>query len=627
MSQKAFSQCLVLADSMVDIASWFENGRDWPLLAPTPRADWLTLLSKSREHICASLGECNRDEVENLLRSKFFQQPDVATRTGLVFERSTAGQSRVESAREIMAAGWTHPMATHAFVVAALDAQPWELPVMRDLQACSENAIESYLRWLFIRPAFREPGDDTRYVSWLAGMLDWLRDVIGDPQQHSRFSLIANAIVGNLDLGMIIYSDVSIRPVLDARARLLDTLASQIETLRGSGPGPTATRPRGGRIRLGILLRNILRSPDPLTFCSQFEYFDPERYEIIIYSRDLIDRQCEHDISLYQRLFRFVSSVRSLNSLSVRETADRIHSDDLDIFIYSSAATIGASTVDLLARLRLGRIQILMNSFVPMSTGFESFTHLATVKPAPESEATLLSECREKFVEIPEVLLSYPPFVPQPPVRQINRNALRIPADAVVLYNGGAADKIVPALMEAWVRALSRIPGSYLLLAPFNPGWSGARAAVNLNGLINSTCRRLGVDARRVVVLRELSPRDTHQLYELSTLYLGTFPHGSSTSVALAMQAAVPAVTRRSPWLRGTGDASIVQSIGLDELVAADADAYVELTVRLAQDTEWRAAIRQKILDALPGAPFLSSRRYGEALQGVFDKLTEEIFT
>lgn len=626
MSQDAASKCATLADGMADVASWFRNGQDWPLLAPPPRAEWLALLRSSREQLCASLSQCSREEVETVLRARLFQRPDVSTQLGLVFDRPAAVASRIAAAREIMAAGWSHPMAAHAFTIAVLDAQPWEMPIMRDLHTCPEHVMERYLTWLFVRPVYRAIGDDAKYVAWLPEMLGWLKQQVDAPALRQRLAVLINTTIRHLDIGMVIYSDVQVRPVLDARAGLIEAMTRQIETLHGSGPGPTALRPANRRIRLGILLRTIMKHPDPQAFCSQFEHFDQERYEIIVYSQDLVDRQCEHDISLYQRLFRFVSAVRTLNGLDVRQMVDRIHADDLDVFVYSYAATIGASPTDLLVSSRLARVQILMNSYVPMSTGFSSFTHVATVAPAPESRASLLGECREEFAEIPRVLLSYLPFVPQPAVRPINRAALRISANAVVLYNGGAVDKIVPVQLDAWVRALARIPGSVLVLAPFNPGWSGVSGATSLHGLIESTCRTHRVDPRRIIVLRELSPRDTHQLYELATVYLGTFPHGSSTSVALALQAGVPAVTRRSPWLRGTGDASIVQSIGLDELVAADADAYVDLTVRLATDAPFRAQVCEKMRAALPTAPFLALSDYGHALQGLFDRLAHESF-
>ncbi|MCA0375356.1 MAG: hypothetical protein LCH84_06785 [Gemmatimonadetes bacterium] len=627
MSLDAATKCTSLADSMAEVTQWFQHGTDWPLLAPAPRADWLALLRRSREELCALLGQCTRDEAAAVVRSTLFAQGDAPIVAGLVFDRTPAAESRLTAAREIMQAGWSHPMAVHAFIIAVLDAQPWEMPRMCDLHACPESVMERYLTWLFQRPVYGAVGDDARYVAWLVEMLDCMREQLRNPKLASRKALLVNTLLRRLDISMVVHTDVSIRAVLEARARLVEAMAADIEVLRGTRSAAQGPRPEGRRIRLGFLVRTIMKHPDPLAFCAQFEHFDPSRYEIVLYSQDLVDRQCEHDVALYQRLFRFVHEVRTLNGLSVRQMIDRVQGDDLDVFVYSYAAQIGASPVDLLANAKLARVQVLMNSHVPIATGLPSFTHVATVAPAPEARASLLGELvHEQLAEIPRVLLSYLPHVPQPPVRRIDRAALRIPADGVVLYNGGAVDKIVPVQLDAWVRALARIPHSWLVLAPFNPGWNGTRGAVTLHALISRTCRAHQVDPRRVVVLRELSPRDTQQLYDMARVYLGTFPHGSSTSVALAMQAGVPAATRRSPWLRGTGDASIVQSIGLDDLVAADADAYVDLVVRLATDGAYHADVCARMAAALPTAPFLASADYGRALQGMFDRLAFEAF-
>ena len=339
-----------------------------------------------------------------------------------------------------------------------------------------------------------------------------------------------------------------------------------------------------------------------------------------------MDRQCTHDIALYKRLFNFVSAVHSLNGLSVRDMIDKVHADDLDIFVFSYAATIGVTPTDCLVNARLARIQVLMNSFVPIATGLPSFSHVATVRPPAASRATIEGECREALAEIPQVLLSYPPARAETPERIITRAILGIPDDAPVLYNGGAVDKIVPLLTRSWIRALARIPNGYLVLAPFNPGWTGAVGAPNLFGLLDNVCAAEGVARDRVIVLRELSPRDTTQILQFSTAYLGTFPHGSSTSIALALQAGVPVATRRSPWLRGTGDASIVNSIGVGEMIADNADEYVDLVVRLAIDAAWNRTLRERIVSALPTAPFLSSPEYGRSLQHMFDDLAHTSF-
>ncbi|MCU0635819.1 MAG: hypothetical protein MUE41_13170 [Gemmatimonadaceae bacterium] len=621
MSLEHAARCAQLVDAIHEAGARLRHGQHWPLIAPAPDAALREQLLFSREYICGALGSCSTGEVESILRSIFFGDPESVVTSGLLREHTPVTQARLDAARAILAEGWSHPQATHAFVIAVLHASPYEMPLMPDLHACSELVVERYLIWLFQRPAFRRVGDDARYVHWLTGMLEWLRERILDPRLATRLGVLVRTTVQRLDIGMMIYSDVAIRDVLDARARLIETITAQSPTLRPTRPGGAPPRKGGDKIRLGFLIRTILKHPDPLAFCSQFEHFDLDRYEIVLYSQDLIDRQCTHDIPLYQRLFRIVSAIHTVNGLTVQEMADRIHADDLDIFVYSFAGHIGANMTECLVSAPLARLQVVMNSYVPIATGLPSFTHVATVRPTPAMRATLVGECREELAEIPRVLLSYLPARTEAPTRRISRELLGIPEHAPVFYNGGAADKIVPVLAQAWIRTLARVPGSVLVLAPFNPGWSGVNGNIVLQGLLDDLCAAEGVARSRIIVLRELSPRDTGQLQSMATVYFGTFPHGSSTSVALSLQAHVPVVARRSPWLRGTGDASLLDSIDLQELVADDADGYVDLAVRLATDRAYHADVVRRIGEALPTAPFLGSVAYGRGLQTMFDRL------
>jgi predicted O-linked N-acetylglucosamine transferase (SPINDLY family) len=617
--------CATLADGIHDIARVLSYGDNWPLIAPEPDARLLDGVLRAREGFCANLEHCGVDDVDAVLRSTLFLHGTAPMLTGVVQHRSTATRARMAAAIPIMQQGWSHAMARHAFAIAVLHAVPHEVPLMRDSHLVPEFVLERYLTWLFARPCFAAIGDDAAYVAWLPAMLDWVSTMLVDTRITNR-ALVINTVLRKLDIGMIIYSDVNIRPVLDARARLLSALTAQSESLRAASQPPTRARPATPRIRLGFLLRTVMRHPDPLAFCAQFEHFDRDRYEFILYSHDLIDRQCSHDVALYQRLFSFVSTVRSLNGRSVRDMIDAVRADDLDVFVFAYAATIGATPTDCLISTRLARVQIVMNSYVPLATGLPSFTHVATVAPAPDCAASLRSECSEALVEIPRVLISYPPAESELPERTISRATLGIPPDAPVFFNGGAVDKIVPVLAASWLRILAATPGSVLVLAPFNPGWSGTQAAATLFALLARMCREHGVERSRVIVLRELSPRDTHQILRFSTAYLGTFPHGSSTSIALALQAGVPVIARRSPWLRGTGDASLANSIGLHELVAADADEYVRIAVRLGSDHTWHQQLQHRINAALPTAPFLSSPEYGRGLQQMFDQLAAQSF-
>ena len=309
MSVEAAAICSSLADGILEIGKSIRSGADWPLVAPQFDASIRNALVRAREQFCDSLGHCSAAEAETIIRCALFQASDVPITVGLVFERGGAAEQRIEAAHAIMAKGWTHPMARHAFLIAVLHAQPMDMPFMASPGTCPDFLLERYLTWLFRRPNFRRAGDDARYVKWLVTMLEWLHTSLRAPELQRQRGMVLSLMLQKLDIGMMIYSDVSIRPVLDARARLIATVTGMADALRGTRIGGPPTRAPGGRIRLGFLIRTLMRHPDPLAFCSQFENFDRDRYEIILYSHDLVDRQCNHDITLYQRIFGFVSAV------------------------------------------------------------------------------------------------------------------------------------------------------------------------------------------------------------------------------------------------------------------------------------------------------------------------------
>ncbi len=75
-------------------------------------------------------------------------------------------------------------------------------------------------------------------------------------------------------------------------------------------------------------------------------------------------------------------------------------------------------------------------------------------------------------------------------------------------------------------------------------------------------------------------------------IMLDTLGFSGFNTVMQALGHGLPVVTLRGRFLRGRLGSGILESIGADELVAADADAYVELAVALACDLPRRRALR-----------------------------------
>src|SRR6202012_1848536 len=61
-----------------------------------------------------------------------------------------------------------------------------------------------------------------------------------------------------------------------------------------------------------------------------------------------------------------------------------------------------------------------------------------------------------------------------PATIEVSRARLGIAAGTGEFFSGGNFFKILPELSETWARILAAVPGSVLVLMPFNPNWSSS---------------------------------------------------------------------------------------------------------------------------------------------------------
>ena len=73
--------------------------------------------------------------------------------------------------------------------------------------------------------------------------------------------------------------------------------------------------------------------------------------------------------------------------------------------------------------------------------------------------------------------------------------------------------------------------------------------------------------------------------------------NGMNTSLE-AFAVGTPVVTLPAALQRGRHTQAMYRRMGLDDLIAADADGYVEQAVRLANDASYRRAVSDRILAA-----------------------------
>ena len=102
---------------------------------------------------------------------------------------------------------------------------------------------------------------------------------------------------------------------------------------------------------------------------------------------------------------------------------------------------------------------------------------------------------------------------------------------------------------------------------------------------------------------------------------LDTFPQNGGITTADALLMGVPVVTLLADRVSGRSSASMLHTLGLDDLVARTTDQYVEIAAGLAGDLDRLSRERATLRERLLGSPLGDTRAYTRAVEATYRQL------
>src|SRR6185369_6338469 len=161
-----------------------------------------------------------------------------------------------------------------------------------------------------------------------------------------------------------------------------------------------------------------------------------------------------------------------------------------------------------------------------------------------------------------------------------------LPPEGFVFCCFNAAWKISPAMFDIWMRLLTAVPGSILWLLDDNPVAKRNLAAV---------AATRGVDPARLIFAPRLPSAAHLARHRLADLFLDTLPYNAHTTASDALWAGLPLLTCLGAGFDGRVAASLLETIGLPELVTHSIEDYESLALGLARDPARLAALKTKL--------------------------------
>ena len=184
-----------------------------------------------------------------------------------------------------------------------------------------------------------------------------------------------------------------------------------------------------------------------------------------------------------------------------------------------------------------------------------------------------------------------------------------LPADGFVYCCFNNAYKITPEIFASWMRIMAAVPGSVLWLLA-NDSDSIAR--------LRGAAEAQGVDPARLVFGPSLPSAQHLARHRLADVFLDTLPYNAHTTASDALWAGLPVLTQLGQAFAGRVAASLLNAVGLPEMITQDATDYEALAIALGRDPARAAALKAKLAAAIPKAPLFDTPRFTRHLEHAY---------
>ena len=170
-------------------------------------------------------------------------------------------------------------------------------------------------------------------------------------------------------------------------------------------------------------------------------------------------------------------------------------------------------------------------------------------------------------------------------------------------------------MFESWMRILQKAPRSVLWLYAENP-W----ASENLLGRASEW----GVSNERLIFSERVpNIADHFARYTLANLFLDTSSYGGHTTASDALWAGLPVLTLSGKSFVSRVAASLLENIGLPELITHSSEQYETLAIELATNPGRLATLKDRLTRNRSVTPLFDTPRFTKHLESAYRAIYE----
>jgi predicted O-linked N-acetylglucosamine transferase (SPINDLY family) len=387
-------------------------------------------------------------------------------------------------------------------------------------------------------------------------------------------------------------------------------LLSSVRFVHEKVPKPPAvplhrqTPPRTGKIKVGYLSGDLHMHAVGLLTPELFELHDRSRFEVWAFcwtpdsAQPVFQRQ-------RQRILKAMDHVVRLGGVDDATAAKLIAQAGIDVLVDLQGLTAGARPAILGHRAAPVQVSYLGLPGTSALPGVDWMLADRFVMPP-----ALLPYCTEKPIYLPhcyQVSDRQREVAPMP-----TRAQYGLPEDAFVFASFNNNHKFTPEMFGAWMRILAQVPNSILwLLADNDTARNNMQAAAAAAGLA----------PERLHFAPRVAPAEYLARFQLIDLMLDTFPFNAGTTASDALWMGTPMVTRAGRTYISRMAGSLLNAIGLPDLVTENLADYEKLAVTLGRNPARVKSIRRYLNEHGRSSPLFDLPQIVRDIESEFERL------
>jgi len=365
--------------------------------------------------------------------------------------------------------------------------------------------------------------------------------------------------------------------------------------------------PQTEKIKIGFVSGDFHFHAVSFFIRALFENYDNNRFEIHLFST--LDKDRNDKIT--EMFMDLTDKWHDISKISIENAGSIIKTEEISVLIDLTGHTNGKS-LELMA-LRPSPVQVSYCGY-PNTTGLKSIDYRITDEICEPDDAQKYHS--EKLFKMDGCFLCYQPYYEVIPECSFEN----LHGRPIVFGSFNNLSKITKKTIKLWCDVLKAVPESKIVMKYkylLDPK------------LREKTVERFmenGLSADRVIIFDySFEIKEHYEQYNKIDIALDTFPYNGTTTTCDSLYMGVPVITILGDRHASRVSASILNAVGLGELVAKDENNFVKIAVDLAETPKKLTEVKQNLRERMKSSTLMDKKSFTQKWQNAILKMISEI--